>query len=228
MEELAATAARDMSIMGLFNHADIVVKSIMIGLLLASIACWTIIFEKIFRIWRLNSEVRKLEAAAASGHLAAGRERGLVKAITDAAGLEWAEGARNAPAGEIRDRLEWAMRTAAKSELKGIEKGLPFLATIGSAAPFIGLFGTVWGIMNSFTAIAQTKDTSLAVVAPGIAEALFATAIGLAAAIPAVIAYNQFTVSLGRAADTIMPVLAGLARALVRRGSEPAKAQAAE
>ena len=97
---------------------------------------------------------------------------------------------------------------------------MPFLATLGSAAPFIGLFGTVWGIMNSFTAIAQTKDTSLAVVAPGIAEALFATAVGLAAAIPAVIAYNQITVALGRASDRMAPAIAGLARTLSRSGVE--------
>jgi biopolymer transport protein ExbB/TolQ len=91
------------------------------------------------------------------------------------------------------------MRLSLKSEIHQIEVGLPFLATIGSAAPFIGLFGTVWGIVNSFTAIAQQKDTSLAVVAPGIAEALIATALGLAAAIPAVMAYNQIAVALGRA-----------------------------
>ena len=93
------------------------------------------------------------------------------------------------------------MRAALKSELRRIETGLPFLATVGSASPFVGLLGTVWGIMHSFTAIAQAKDTSLAVVAPGIAEALFATALGLAAAIPAVVAYNQITVSLGRSGE---------------------------
>jgi biopolymer transport protein ExbB/TolQ len=91
------------------------------------------------------------------------------------------------------------MRAALKEQLHRQEVGLPFLATIGSAAPFIGLFGTVWGIVNSFTAIAQQKDTSLAVVAPGIAEALIATALGLAAAIPAVMAYNMISVALGRA-----------------------------
>ena len=100
------------------------------------------------------------------------------------------------------------------------DSSLPFLATLGSAAPFIGLFGTVWGIMNSFTAIAQSKDTSLAVVAPGIAEALFATAVGLAAAIPAVIFYNQITVALGRAADRVAPAIVGLARSLSRGGVE--------
>ena len=206
--------------MGLFEHADIVVKSIMIGLLVASIVCWALIFEKMFRIWRLNREVRVLEDASASGRLAASSRDGLISSVNSAAQVEWTEGARNAASGEVRDRLEQAMRGAMKRELKGIEKGLPFLATLGSAAPFIGLFGTVWGIMNSFTAIAQSKDTSLAVVAPGIAEALFATAVGLAAAIPAVIAYNQFTVALGRASDKIGPALAGLARSLARRGVE--------
>lgn len=220
LEDTAAVVGRDLSIMGLFEHADIVVKSIMIGLLIASIVCWALIFEKIFRIWRLNREVRVLENASASGRLAASSKDGLITSVNSAAQAEWTEGARNAASGEVRDRLEQAMRGAMKRELKGIEKGLPFLATLGSAAPFIGLFGTVWGIMNSFTAIAQSKDTSLAVVAPGIAEALFATAVGLAAAIPAVIAYNQFTVSLGRASDKIGPAIAGLARSLARRGVE--------
>ena len=192
----------------------------MIGLLLASVVCWALVFEKIYRVRRLNREVDVLEDAAAAGKLAASTEAGLVSSVNAAANTEWSEGAKNAGPGEIRDRLEQAMRGAMRRELKGIEKGLPFLATLGSAAPFIGLFGTVWGIMNSFTAIAQSKDTSLAVVAPGIAEALFATAVGLAAAIPAVIAYNQFTVALGRASDKISPALSVLARSLSRRGIE--------
>lgn len=220
LDETVAVAGRDLSIIGLFEHADIVVKSIMIGLLLASIVCWTLIFEKMYRMWKLNREVSVLEDAAAAGKLAAGNGPGLVSSVNAAAQTEWSEGARNAGSGEVRDRLEQAMRGAMRRELKGIEKGLPFLATLGSAAPFIGLFGTVWGIMNSFTAIAQSKDTSLAVVAPGIAEALFATAVGLAAAIPAVIAYNQFTVSLGRASDKITPAIAAMARSLSRRGVE--------
>jgi biopolymer transport protein TolQ len=99
---------------------------------------------------------------------------------------------------EERDRVERSMRNELAYEIRRMEKRLPFLATVGSAAPFIGLFGTVWGIMNSFTAIAQSHDTSLAVVAPGIAEALFATALGLVAAIPAVLAYNKISNDLGR------------------------------
>jgi biopolymer transport protein ExbB/TolQ len=112
------------------------------------------------------------------------------------------------------------MRTALKSELQRQESGLPFLATIGSSAPFIGLFGTVWGIMNSFTAIGQQQDTSLATVAPGIAEALFATALGLAAAIPAVMAYNAVSVALGRLAARAATALSEIARNLSRPSSE--------
>lgn len=226
MGETIAVAGRDLSILGLFQHADIVVKSIMIGLLIASIVCWALVFEKIFRMHKLNREVGVLEDAAASGRFGATSGDGLVSSVNAAATTEWSEGAKNAAPGEVRDRLEQAMRGAMRRELKGIEKGLPFLATLGSAAPFIGLFGTVWGIMNSFTAIAQSKDTSLAVVAPGIAEALFATAVGLAAAIPAVIAYNQFTVALGRANDKISPAISVLARSLARRGIEAAPAKA--
>ena len=193
----------------------------MIGLLFASVVSWALIFEKIYRVWRLNREAREIEAAAAKGALAAPRHgEGLVNAITSAAQTEWTEGTHAAGDGEVRDRLEQAMRAAMRRELKGIERGLPYLATLGSAAPFIGLFGTVWGIMNAFTAIAQSKDTSLAVVAPGIAEALFATAVGLAAAIPAVIAYNQFTVALGRASEKITPAISSLARSLARHGIE--------
>jgi biopolymer transport protein ExbB/TolQ len=211
-------AGRDLSILGLFHHADIVVKGIIIALLLASLISWTLVFEKLVKIWLLNREIGVLESSSTSGLIQPRRGSGLIKSVSDAARTEWTEGEQNASNGEVRDRLELAMRGATKRQLKKLEKGLPFLATLGSAAPFIGLFGTVWGIMNSFTAIAQTKDTSLAVVAPGIAEALFATAVGLAAAIPAVVAYNQITVALGRASDRMAPAVAGLARTLSRNG----------
>lgn len=213
-------AAPDLSILGLFHHADIVVKTIIVGLLSASVVCWAMTFEKLIRVWMLNREIGSLEKSGKSGALPPAKSSGLVRAIVDAARAEWHEGAQDGSSGEIRDRLEIAMRSATKRQLKGIEQGLPFLATLGSAAPFIGLFGTVWGIMNSFTAIAQSKDTSLAVVAPGIAEALFATAVGLAAAIPAVIFYNQITVALGRASDRVSPAIVGLARSLSRGGVE--------
>ena len=119
-------------------------------------------------------------------------------------------------ASERRDRIERAMRLALNAELRRLELRLPFLATLGSAAPFIGLFGTVWGIMRSFEGIAAAHNTSLAVVAPGIAEALFATAMGLAAAIPAVVAYNKITVDLGRFAGR-MQGLIGRAAGLLSR-----------
>jgi biopolymer transport protein ExbB/TolQ len=119
---------------------------------------------------------------------------------------------------ERRDRIDRAMRLALGAQLRQLELRLPFLATLGSAAPFIGLFGTVWGIMRSFNAIAAANNTSLAVVAPGIADALFATAMGLAAAIPAVVAYNKFTVEIGRFAGT-MQALIGRSSGLLSRAA---------
>jgi len=192
-QEIAIAAAPDYTIWGLVVQADPVVKGVMIILVLASVACWAIIFEKIVKIWWLNRSILRLATAKDSRS-----QRGLVRAVLQAGEQEAAIDHDDSPT-EKRHRLETAMRSTLKAQLQRLEVGLPFLATIGSAAPFIGLFGTVWGIVNSFTAIAQQKDTSLAVVAPGIAEALIATALGLAAAIPAVMAYNQFAVALGRA-----------------------------
>jgi biopolymer transport protein ExbB/TolQ len=117
---------------------------------------------------------------------------------------------------ERRERIERAMRTALAIDVRRLQPGLAFLATTGSAAPFIGLFGTVWGIMNSFSAIAASQDTSLSVVAPGIAEALFATAIGLVAAIPAVVAYNKLTSDLGRVQQSFTTSIAVLGDRLAR------------
>lgn len=220
---LSAEAGRDFSIVGLFLHADIVVQSIMVGLVICSIVSWAMMLEKFWRIMALRNEVRQLEGAAPSGLLPQQKSAtGLIAAVNSAADEEWASAPKGQSVGELRDRLELAMRSAMRQQLKRVEAGAPFLATLGSAAPFIGLFGTVWGIMNSFTAIAQSKDTSLAVVAPGIAEALFATAIGLAAAIPAVIAYNQIAVSLGRVSDRVSVAISALARGLAQRGTQGA------
>lgn len=226
--ESAAGVKHDLSIYNLVMNADPVVQAIMAGLVLASIVCWAIIFEKMVRLMFLSRDVRRLERAAAEGApgaleetLMKTRNSGLVGAILAAAESESTEGAcRSENRTGVRERLERAMRTAMKRELARIESGLPFLATVGSVAPFVGLFGTVWGIMHSFTSIASAKDTSLAVVAPGIAEALFATALGLAAAIPAVVAFNQISVSLGRAANRIGPALSNLARRLTRPALE--------
>ncbi|MEQ1709946.1 MAG: MotA/TolQ/ExbB proton channel family protein [Hyphomicrobium sp.] len=209
--------ARDFSIISLVMHADPVVKAVMAGLVLASVACWGLIFEKSVRMWRLRRDVRAIEDAARIGSFP-DSGNGVVGALQAAAQVEATEGAAPGEDGnDIRGRLERAMRGAMKRELQRIEAGLPFLATVGSSAPFVGLFGTVWGIMNSFTSIAQQKDTSLAVVAPGIAEALFATALGLVAAIPAVIAYNHFAVKLGRASEQMGAAIALIAKRLARR-----------
>jgi biopolymer transport protein TolQ len=219
-------ATASLSVVTLFLNADPVVKSVLLLLLAASVWSWAVIIDK---LWRLGAasrtarshEVRAAEARSARELLAtAGRGN-----AGDPAGLMlsagWAESTTEpAPegetAGERRDRIERAMRLALNSELRRLELRLPFLATIGSAAPFIGLFGTVWGIMRSFAGIAAAHNTGLAVVAPGIAEALFATAMGLAAAIPAVVAYNKITVDLGRFAGR-MQGLIGRAAGLLSR-----------
>jgi biopolymer transport protein ExbB/TolQ len=212
-----APAEGQLSILGLLQHADPFVQAIMGLLLICSITCWAIIFEKLIRLTLLRRQVRKLARQAETGRLPFEGRRGLVGAVAAAAQSEWAEGsARGESRNELRARIERAMRAAVKTELRRNEIGLSFLATVGSASPFIGLLGTVWGIMNSFTSIAAAKDTSLAVVAPGIAEALFATAMGLAAAIPAVVAYNQISVSLGRSAERAGTSVATLAKAVAR------------
>ena len=216
----ALTQSGDFTITALFMNADPVVKAV-IGLLgLVSVASWAIILEKAIRMAALRRDVRRLEAMADEG-CPATRSR-LSQVLLAAAALEEG-GASSGDRSDMRNRLERAMRQAIRTELQRLETGLPFLATIGSAAPFVGLFGTVWGIMHSFTAIAQSKDTSLAIVAPGIAEALFATALGLAAAIPAVVAYNQIAVALGRAAARANAAAASLARALARPGAIAAR-----
>ena len=219
MEQITVAAGHDFSIWGLVMQADPVVKAVMLMLVLASVACWAIILEKIVRLNKLGRDLRRLERTV-SDETTTDAPRGLVRTLLSAAHGEAEDGGRNEPRSELRARLERAMRSALKVELQRIEVGLPFLATIGSAAPFIGLFGTVWGIMNSFTAIANQKDTSLAVVAPGIAEALFATALGLAAAIPAVMAYNSIAVSLGRGANRGNTTIAELAKRLSRPQSD--------
>jgi len=221
LEPITAVEGRDFSLIGLILHADPFVQAIMLLLAICSVLCWALIFEKAIRLMILKRQVRQLASQAAAGRLSPDRGRGIVGAVQAAAQGEWADGiARGESRNELRARVERSMRSALKTEMRRLETGLSFLATVGSASPFIGLLGTVRGIMNSFTAIAQSKDTSLAVVAPGIAEALFATALGLAAAIPAVVAYNQITVSLGRSGEKAGTSIATLARAIARGQSE--------
>jgi biopolymer transport protein TolQ len=219
-----------LSIVALFLHADIIVKTVLLLLLAASVWSWAVIIEKLWQLRAAQRSARvhegRLGASGIDIALAApaGRADG-----ADAAGhvlsAGWAENLERASIAaeslqDRRERIERAMRLALRAELRRLETRLPFLATLGSAAPFIGLFGTVWGIMRSFTGIAAANNTSLAVVAPGIAEALFATAMGLAAAIPAVVAYNKITVDLGRFAGRMNGLIARQATLLARADRE--------
>ncbi|NBP73328.1 MAG: protein TolQ, partial [Alphaproteobacteria bacterium] len=197
---LAGSVHADMSVWGLFMQADFIVKAVMIGLLLASFWCWAIIFEKIMRMRRLRRQASQFEESFWSGgslddlfDRIGSRPVDPMSAIFSSAMREWRRstsrkgGDREASHQSLSERIDRVMQITLNRELEQLERYMTFLASVGSTAPFVGLFGTVWGIMNSFTAIAVSKNTSLAVVAPGIAEALFATALGLVAAIPAVI-----------------------------------------
>lgn len=212
--DLGGSFNGDLSMVGLFLQADLVVKFVMLILMFASVWSWAIIFEKRSTLKKLNSRANKFEDSFWSGEpldklyqrVKKGKLDPLLK--TFCAGMEeWHNGVANGmPSTEsvqasLRQRVERAMGNSINKEMNALERGMTFLASVGSTATFIGLFGTVWGIMHAFTSIAHTNNTSLAVVAPGIAEALFATALGLVAAIPAVVAYNIFTNGLDRYAD---------------------------
>ncbi len=204
---LLAPKAGGMSFLDLFLQAHIVVQAVMVGLLIASVLCWAIVIEKYFAFRRARREADDFEALFWSGQSLEELYTGLARehtismaALFVAAMREWkrsVEGSTRAFGG-IQLRVEKVMDVTISREMERLERRLLFLATVGSTAPFVGLFGTVWGIMNSFQAIAVSKNTSLAVVAPGIAEALLATAIGLVAAIPAVIFYNKYSADAAR------------------------------
>ncbi len=196
-----------LSVPDLLWNADPVVKGVMALLAVASFVCWTIAFEKLARLLAFARQVSVLEGGVKGGAGARAWLAGRFKEI--AASEPIASGETSA---EFCARLEKSLGLETSAQLQRLQAGLPFLATVGSTAPFVGLFGTVWGIMRSFTGIAAAKDTSLAVVAPGIAEALFATAVGLAAAIPAVIFYNQANVALGRIAERMSAAAARFAK----------------
>ena len=210
------SAAHDLSVWGLFMQADWIVKSVMLFLIFASIWSWAIIFDKIIRIRRLREQARQFEEAFWSGgsledlyDRISNRPADPMSSIFVAAMREWRRSAaKGLLASEhlrenLQDRIERVMNITLGREMDQIERYMGYLASVGSAAPFIGLFGTVWGIMNSFAAIAGSKNTTLAVVAPGIAEALFATALGLVAAIPAVLAYNKLSGDINRYANRL-------------------------
>jgi len=204
-ESIAVTDNIDISIWGLVLQADLVVRIVMLLLLMLSIFSWAIIFEKITRIKNLNKLAMRFESSFWSGIKIDQIKDDIgttpthpYEAIFLAGIKEWELVTRNKNIINIdimvlEKRLERTMTSTLNKEMEGLEKNINFLATTGSSAPFIGLFGTVWGIMNSFQSIATSKNTSLAIVAPGIAEALLATALGLLAAIPAVIFYNKIS-----------------------------------
>ena len=196
--------APDFSMFGLFMQADIVVKSVIIILIIASIYSWNVIVSKILRMRQLKKLESEFEDIFWSGNSFEDLYETLnfnkldpKSKIFCAAILEWKKSKsqidENSNLNSLKDRMQRSMSVIFNKESEDVERNLTFLATAGSTAPFIGLFGTVWGIMNSFKSIAIAQNTNLAVVAPGIAEALFATALGLFVAIPAVVAYNKIS-----------------------------------
>ncbi|PWR17802.1 MotA/TolQ/ExbB proton channel family protein [Zavarzinia compransoris] len=207
----AAAPAHALSALELFYQADTVVKTIMILLVLASVWSWGLIFAKLVKLNRLHGRARGILAAFQADGSIAGLGRRLAvfpsdpfRSVYDAMVGEWDKSRKegldqgDANKDSLKERVHRIGQLAAGAEVEHLQRGLTVLATVGSVGPFVGLFGTVWGIMNSFQGIAATNNTSLAVVAPGIAEALFATALGLVAAIPAVVAYNRAAGDVGR------------------------------
>ena len=200
--------ADQFTMMSMFLRADLVVKSVMVMLVLASIWCWAIIFEKLLTVRRLNKRSDEFEQAFWSGKSlddlfdkVSSNPRDPMSAVFAAAMREWRRVSGNTSENfkvGLADRIERVMQITVNREMDRAEKYMTFLATTGATAPFVGLFGTVCGIMHSFQSIAISSNSSLAVVAPGIAEALFATALGLLAAIPAVVAFNKLNRDLDR------------------------------
>lgn len=204
----------DFSFMGMFSQADIVVQSVMVLLVVASLWGWSIIFSTWTRVKDARAQADDFEETFWSGASLDDLYQSLktapdhpMAAVFVAAMREWQRSmiGRSAQLDKVtvQDRIMKVMHVTTTREMQHIEGQVGYLATIGSAAPFVGLFGTVWGIMSSFQSIAMSSDTSLATVAPGIAEALLATALGLVAAIPAVIAYNKLSTDLGRYAARV-------------------------
>ncbi len=224
--------ADSFNVVSLFLRADWVVKSVMIGLALASLWSWTIIFDKAFRITALNREASRFEETIGSGRSleevaaeAGERPAHALPRMLQGALREWREARAKGLGGDgqvafLIQRVNRNLDATIARESALVEEGLGALAIVATASPFVGLFGTVWGIMQAFQAIAVQKNTSLAIVAPSIAEALFATAIGLVAAIPAYIAYNAFSTATGRYAGRLEGFADDLSTAIQRRLAE--------
>ena len=196
-QAVGLTSNADFSIIKLFVRADIIVKSVIIILIVSSIYSWAVIFEKIRLFKKINSSTEEFEtkfwksksAESFYNNLPSGNNDPMANIFRNSMQVLL----KSKRSSNLEERMSRMLEVSIEQQMEKIEKSYTFLATVGSTAPFIGLFGTVWGIMNSFQSIAISRNTSLAIVAPGIAEALFATALGLLAAIPAVIAYNKFS-----------------------------------
>ncbi len=195
-QTVGLTSSADFSIINLFIRADIIVKLVIIMLIAASVYSWAIIFEKYRLFKKINQSTIDFEEKFWRSKSAETFYNNLPSEIDDPMAMVFKDSMqtvlKSRSKSNLSERLTSIMATNIEKQMSVIEKNFTFLATVGATAPFIGLFGTVWGIMNSFQSIAISRNTSLAIVAPGIAEALFATALGLLAAIPAVVAYNKF------------------------------------
>jgi biopolymer transport protein TolQ len=214
--QLPGTVSHSLSILDLVGQADLIVKCVLLLLLLASFWSWAVIFDKLMRLRRLRQSAATFEETFWSGgslddlfDRVGQRPADPMSAVFAAAMREWRRSAAKGLLGtpnmraSLQQRIERVMNVTVGREMDRAERFMAYLATVGSTAPFVGLFGTVWGIMDSFQSIAAAKNTSLAVVAPGIAESLLATALGLVAAIPAVIAYNKLSSDFSRYAGRL-------------------------
>jgi biopolymer transport protein TolQ len=236
MEPDAAITPETFNVVHMFMSADWVVKIVLIGLALASLWSWAVIIDKFSRFTALNGQANKFEAAVGSGraledvaHAAGEHPRHALPRMLQAALREWREarakgllssGQADSQAAFLVQRIDRVLGSLIARESQRVEDGLDSLAIVATASPFIGLFGTVWGIMHAFQAIAIEKNTNLSVVAPAIAQALFATAVGLAAAIPAYIAYNKFSSDAGKFSARLEGFADDLVTAIQRRLAE--------
>ncbi len=195
-QAVGLASSADFSLINLFIRADIIVKSVIVLLVLCSIYSWAVIIEKLRLFKKINRSSEEFEKKFWNSKSAESMYNSLPSTTEDPMALIFKDAMQSLLKRkskiDLNSRMTTMLETGIEKQMSKISKGFTFLATVGSTAPFIGLFGTVWGIMNSFQSIAISRNTSLAIVAPGIAEALFATALGLLAAIPAVIAYNKF------------------------------------
>ena len=195
-QAVGLASSADFSLLSLFIRADIIVKSVIVLLIACSVYSWAVIIEKFRLFKKINLSTEEFETKFWNSKSAESFYNNLPANTEDPMALVFKDAMQNLlkrkSKTDLHDRMTTMLETGIEKQMSKISKGYTFLATVGSTAPFIGLFGTVWGIMNSFQSIAISRNTSLAIVAPGIAEALFATALGLLAAIPAVVAYNKF------------------------------------